>query len=36
MREWNLVIAPVAALVYFLVFPNHFSALIAWAARFLH
>jgi hypothetical protein len=36
MREWNLVIAPVALIVYFIAFPAQFSALIAWAQRFVY
>jgi len=36
MREWYLPLAPVAAIIYFLVFPDQFSALIAWATRFVY
>jgi hypothetical protein len=36
MREWNLVMAPVAVILYFIVYPAQFSALIAWAIRFAY
>jgi hypothetical protein len=35
MREWNLVVAPVAVIIYFTVFPAQFNALIMWAERFV-
>jgi hypothetical protein len=36
MREWYLVLVPVVAIVYFTLFPDQFSALIAWAANYVH
>jgi hypothetical protein len=36
MREWRLVMAPVAAIIYFAAFPDQFSALMFWAERFVH
>jgi hypothetical protein len=30
MRDWVLIVAPLAVVMYFLVFPSHFTALIAW------
>jgi len=36
MREWNLVLAPVIVIFYFIAFPAQFSALILWAGRFVH
>ena len=35
MREWFWPLAPVAAIVYFAVYPHHFTALIVWAERFV-
>jgi len=35
MREWGLVVAPVAVVAYFLVFPSHFGALMGWAIEFV-
>jgi len=33
MREWYLALAPVAAIIYFIFFPNQLSVMIAWAER---
>jgi hypothetical protein len=36
MRDWLWPITPVAAAGYFLVFPQQFYALIAWAEHYVH
>lgn len=36
MREWSMMLAPVATVIYFIAFPDQFNALLAWAARFIH
>jgi hypothetical protein len=33
MRDWLLILAPLAVLMYFLLIPSHFTALIAWLVR---
>ena len=33
MRDWYLPLAPIATIGYFLVFPDQFSSLIAWAMQ---
>ena len=35
MREWLLVLAPIAAIVYFLTYPSEFTALMNWLASLL-
>lgn len=30
MREWVIMLAPLAVLMYFLLFPSHFTALVEW------
>jgi hypothetical protein len=35
MRDWFLPLAPVATIIYFIAFPDQFSALITWAGRFI-
>lgn len=32
MRGWLLLLAPLALVAYFVVFPDKFSAFMAWAA----
>jgi hypothetical protein len=32
MRDWLLLLAPLALVAYFVVFPHQFSAFMAWAA----
>lgn len=36
MREWMFVVAPVALVVYFLVYPDQFYGVMDWAARLVH
>jgi hypothetical protein len=36
MRDWIIILAPLAAIIYFLVFPSDFTAMIAWFARLIH
>jgi hypothetical protein len=35
MREWNLALAPVAAILYFIFYPDQLNALIAWGEQFV-
>jgi len=35
MRDWILVLIPVAIIVYFIVYPDQFSALMAWAMQWV-
>jgi hypothetical protein len=35
MRDWYIVVAPVAVVVYFLVFPDQLSWLMDWAMQFV-
>jgi hypothetical protein len=30
MRDWLLVILPLALVVYFVVFPDHFASVMRW------
>ena len=36
MREWYLAFAPLAAIIYFIFFPDQLSALIAYAERLVY
>ncbi len=35
MRDMVLMLAPVALVIYFVVYPDQFSAFIGWAGQFL-
>jgi hypothetical protein len=35
MRDFILLLAPVAIVIYFLVYPNQFSSLTSWAMNLL-
>jgi hypothetical protein len=35
MREWLLVLAPVAVVIYFVIYPDQFAALVHWAGGLL-
>jgi len=35
MREWYLVFLPVVIIVYFVVFPEQFGELVAWAMQWV-
>ena len=35
MRDWLLLLAPLALVAYFVVFPDQLGAFMAWAARLL-
>lgn len=35
MREWVLALGPVAAIVYFVMYPHQLKALMDWAAALL-
>ncbi len=35
MRDWLLLLAPLALVLYFLVNPDQLGAFMAWAARLL-
>jgi hypothetical protein len=32
MRDWLLLALPVILVIYFLLLPDHFHALVAWAS----
>jgi hypothetical protein len=36
MRDLIYMLAPVALLIYFLVYPDQFNAFLAWASQVLH
>ncbi len=36
MRGWFLPLAPVATVVYFIIFPQQLSVVVAFAARVMH
>jgi len=36
MREWLLVLIPVAAVFYFVVYPDQFGAFVSWAAKIIY
>ena len=36
MRDWTLVVAPVAAVLYFLFEPGKFGDLLGFLARVIH
>ena len=33
MRDWLLLLAPVVLVIYFLAYPDQFSAFMSWASR---
>ena len=33
MRDWLLLLGPIALIVYFLAYPDQFSAFVSWASR---
>jgi hypothetical protein len=33
MRDWVIIVAPLAVIMYFLLYPSDFTALIAWLIR---
>jgi hypothetical protein len=35
MRDWLLIAAPIAVVVYFMAYPRQFTAFTAWLARFI-
>jgi hypothetical protein len=35
MREWILAFVPATLVVYFVIYPEQFSALVAWGVRFV-
>ena len=35
VREWTLVFIPVTIIVYFIVYPDQFSELVAWALQWV-
>jgi hypothetical protein len=35
MWDWFLLLAPVVIVIYFLIYPDQLSALLAWAMRLL-
>ena len=36
MRDSAFMLAPAALVVYFLLYPDHFNAFLAWAGQYLH
>jgi hypothetical protein len=36
MRDSMFMLAPVALIIYFLLYPDQFHALLAWAGQYLH
>jgi hypothetical protein len=36
MRDLMLMLAPVALIIYFVVYPDQFSAFVNWAGQLLH
>ena len=36
MREWFWPVAPIAAIIYCVVYPDQFTAFIVWMERFVH
>jgi len=36
MQDLLLMVGPIAAVAYFLVYPNQFNSLLAWAVHFVH
>jgi len=35
MREWLLVFIPVAIVVYFIIYPDQFTVLVAWGMEWV-
>lgn len=35
MRDSMFMVAPVALIIYFLIYPDQFNALLAWAGQYL-
>jgi hypothetical protein len=35
MRDWLLLLAPIALIVYFLAYPDQFSAFVSWASHLI-
>jgi len=36
MRDWLLPMAPVAALIYFVMYPDKLWAVMGWAGHYIH
>jgi hypothetical protein len=36
MRDLMFMLAPVALIIYFVVYPDQLSALISWASQYVH
>jgi nitrogen fixation-related uncharacterized protein len=36
MRDIMFMLAPVALIIYFLIYPEQFNAFLGWAAQHLH
>jgi hypothetical protein len=36
MRDLMFMLAPVALIIYFVLYPDQFNALVTWAGHFLH
>lgn len=36
MRDFIFMLAPVALIIYFVVYPDQFNALLGWAGQYVH
>jgi hypothetical protein len=36
MRDWVFMVAPVGAVIYFLLYPDQFSAFLGWLQGLVH
>jgi hypothetical protein len=36
MRDLIFMLAPVALIIYFVVYPDQFNALLGWAGQYVH
>jgi len=36
MRDLIFMLAPVALIIYFVIFPDQFSAFLGWAGQYVH
>ena len=33
MRDWLLLLTPIGLIIYFLIYPDQFSAMVYWASH---
>jgi len=36
MQDWLLVVAPLAAVIYFVEYPDRFADVMGWLTRWIH